>query len=406
MKDFICVSCWGTFQVDGARLVNASSVACPTCGASQPVTSSVKAAVKAATQPAMAAVKSPPVAAPGPAEEGGATMEIELPTQLASELKAGLGGLSMPSSRQPPAPRTPKSTDRLGSYKIAGDTTVDDSFDGDGDGGFEAGPMEEGAATMEMQLPAGLLEEMMAGGGGFGGLKAPTSNAAAARPQPTPAAPRPEPAPAPPQVTAPPIAPQPMNEPVGQVGAVPPADPIVPSSGDDTGPRRDSTIWRMRMRSGLVLSFPTFDMVAAWAADKPAEQISISLGNSPFKPYEAFLDALDAAGDPAEAIAVLNGEPRPVTDPAAVAEVVAEPTMSTARSATIVTRPTSQVSADAAAAAAAAAAARRAAGKSPTQLQPQFKFRTTEQKAGWPKLALVGVALAVAAAAAAAFLLI
>jgi hypothetical protein len=61
-------------------------------------------------------------------------------------------------------------------------------------------------------------------------------------------------------------------------------------SGSETN-EKDSKIksWRVRLKSGLVLSFPSLIVVQGWAADKDTSTISLARGDGEFKPYEQVL---------------------------------------------------------------------------------------------------------------------
>jgi len=47
--------------------------------------------------------------------------------------------------------------------------------------------------------------------------------------------------------------------------------------------------WRVRLKSGLVLSFPSLIVVQGWAADKDTSTIKLARGEGEFKPYEQVL---------------------------------------------------------------------------------------------------------------------
>ena len=47
--------------------------------------------------------------------------------------------------------------------------------------------------------------------------------------------------------------------------------------------------WRVRLKSGLILSFPSLIVVQGWAADKDTSTIGLARGDGEFKPYEQVL---------------------------------------------------------------------------------------------------------------------
>jgi hypothetical protein len=67
------------------------------------------------------------------------------------------------------------------------------------------------------------------------------------------------------------------------------------SSDDDDGTdeanEKDGKVksWRVRLKSGLILSFPSLIVVQGWAADKDTSTIGLARGDGEFKPYEQVL---------------------------------------------------------------------------------------------------------------------
>ena len=134
----------------------------------------------------------------------------------------------------------------------------------------------------------------------------------------------------------------------------------------------------MRLPSGLVLTFPSIDMVRAWAAEKPADRMQIAYGDSEFQPFQDYLEVSREIEDPIEALHAV-GKPRPKTNPGSAIPAFAPSSA---------TRPAPPDPDDAAAAAARA----RSQGARPQPMNTQFKFRTEEPKSPWPKrIALITV---------------
>jgi hypothetical protein len=65
--------------------------------------------------------------------------------------------------------------------------------------------------------------------------------------------------------------------------------------------------WRLRLSSGLVLSFPSIEMVSTYASDKRPDQLALSHGDGRFVSYLAFMEALREGGDPLVTMAMLGG---------------------------------------------------------------------------------------------------
>jgi hypothetical protein len=131
----------------------------------------------------------------------------------------------------------------------------------------------------------------------------------------------------------------------------------------------------------LVLSFPTIDMVTAWASEKPADQMSIGYGELPFQPYAAFVEVFAAIPDPVAALKAA-GQPRPKTNPGQALPVAAHASDHGGPGGEVV-----------AAARAAAAAARHTSGdrqRPPTE----FRFRTGKADNPWPKRLAILLVLA------------
>jgi len=313
-KDFICVSCWTSFQVDASTLAHSTMVACPSCGAQQP-----------------AGTASPGPAGPGAdaeeVDEGGATLEMKLPPSLLAEIGSGqfgdTGGLVLPepSGRAAPSARGGWGPPAAGAAPAA-----------------SSGWAIPGAQQPSAPAPAA------SSGWAIPGAEQPSAPAS-----PPPAAPAPPPA-------APAPAPPPPEEPPAEKEAAPP-------KGD--------TVWRMKLPSGLVLTFPSIDMVRAWAAEKPADRMQIAYGDSEFQPFQDYLEVSREIEDPIEALRAV-GKPRPKTNPGS-----AIPAFAPSSSA----RPEPPAPDDAAA----AAAVERSQGARPKPMNTQFKFRTEEPSSPWPK---------------------
>ncbi len=313
-KDFICVSCWTSFQVDASTLAHSTMVACPSCGAQQPAGTGTPG-------PAGAAFEEEGV------DEGGATLEMKLPPSLLAEIGSGQFGDT--GRRVLPEPSG-------GSTASAG-----------GGWGQPAGadPAAAGGwAIPGAQQPSGPAPAL-----------APAASAPAAATPPPPAA-----------VATPP----------------PPAAAAQPRSAEEApaaAKAPEGSVWRMRLPSGLVLTFPSIDMVRAWAAEKPADRMQIAYGDSEFQPFQDYLDVSREIEDPIEALRAV-GKPRPKTNPGSAIPAFAPASPS---------RPAPPPPDDAAAAAAA-----RDQGPRPKPMNTQFKFRTEEPSSPWPKrIALIAVTI-------------
>ena len=385
VKEFICVSCWSTFRVEEASLRGATTVTCTLCGETQPVR-----ATSEFQMPGHVGANQEP--ASDDVDEGAATLEMELPQDLLDELQDSLG-LSIPDPGQPIA-RAPW-VDTEPNDEMAATQEVpfeDEDFAPVRDTGLA--PPDPDATTSE-EIP--LMEEVLQGPVSAPPPWGPEASAVPAPPvriveTPVPGPPIEEPPPPPweaggAQVAAegfedlppPPPLPDGAMEPVSDADAD--AAVLIRQDANQTPSPTGQDVWRMRLRSGLVLTFPTFKLVSAWAKDKPPTEVSIGFSDSPFVPYVHFLQALRTRNDPVRALyAVAHA-----TDPN-------------------VPRTTEQPDRDEAegdpwaSAAAAAAAARRSATRD--KLQPAtYEFRKNPQKAKkiWPLV--VGIAVVVLAAA-------
>lgn len=82
--------------------------------------------------------------------------------------------------------------------------------------------------------------------------------------------------------------------------------PAFASEQDGLGMPPDSVAsaelgWRIKLASGLVLSFPTIDMVTAWSKDKSPDSVQISYGSEDFVSYGGFRERLEQMGDSVDA---------------------------------------------------------------------------------------------------------
>lgn len=352
MKDYICVSCWSTFKVAPAQA--GRTVICPHCGAVQPGPVNSEPAVDEEVFD-------------GDVDESASTLEMELPASLMAELQksAAFGGLQMPGQGgggggaaagfqvPPPKPRPPSRPTESFESPFAQRNMNAQALDGYGQQGSDSGDgwgqLYEQAQAQPEPEPEPLLPPVAA---------QPRHNAhamaqaffsgAGSGARPLPQAPPP---------------PQP--------GSAPHQIPTAP--GMDGEAAQPQAAWRMRLRSGLVLSFPTIDLVNAWASDKPADQMSIAYGDEPFKPYSNFKRAYDRGGDPFQAYRnpaeLSNANARlPTREPSAEHDMPPIDSKERQRQA----------------AAAAAAAERRSSGKS-RSIQTEFKFSKGGPKSPWPK---------------------
>ncbi len=228
--------------------------------------------------------------------------------------------------------------------------------------------LDDGAATLEMELPPSLLAELQQSGGlglnlpgggsgveggdPFAGMEAPADIGQAAQGA------------------------FPGGAQAERAGRTEP-DAVIAAPEPDV-----KAVWRMKLRSGLVLTFPTLDLVRGWAKDKPADQISIARGSSAFFPYDQFLASLKVSETPSQALDRLaSGEELPAGDPGPVEETEAEALGEQIRTA-----------------AKAAAEARRTSGR---ELKPaRLNFRisgaggATEESNPWPLRIVLLVILA------------
>ena len=84
-----------------------------------------------------------------------------------------------------------------------------------------------------------------------------------------------------------------MGLPSATQDPTPPA-PSSPSKTEELG-------WRIKLSSGLVLSFPTIAMVTTWAKEKDADSVEISYGHEDFQPYAVFQTRFQQIRNPVDA---------------------------------------------------------------------------------------------------------
>lgn len=162
--------------------------------------------------------------------------------------------------------------------------------------------LDDGAATLEMELPASLLAELQKSGGL--GLNLPGAAGG-------PSASASDPFAGMDGAATSPGEPKTVNH---AFASDPTVERTLRTEPDAViAPEPDvRAVWRMKLRSGLVLTFPTLDLVRGWAKDKPADQISIARGSSAFFPYADFLKALNVSETPSQALDRLaSGEELP-----------------------------------------------------------------------------------------------
>lgn len=220
MKDFICVSCWTSFQVDDATLQQQSNVTCPKCNAVQPTSTT--------------AVASSVI---------GADDTLVDDDVDSAAILGMLGDVPpRPSSDAPMGPPVRKTV----SFMAATGATA-----GSGGGFAEVWPP---AADSSDQATHGWALPPEAAGTEASSSAIGTLDRAGREPEAD--------------------EPEPIDEELG---------------------------WRIKLASGLVLSFPTIDMVTAWAKDKDADSVEISYGKEEFQPYGLFQDRYEIMGHPVEA---------------------------------------------------------------------------------------------------------
>lgn len=87
------------------------------------------------------------------------------------------------------------------------------------------------------------------------------------------------------------------------------------SVADVVAPDRSSVSeelgWRIKLSSGLVLSFPTIAMVTTWAKEKDADSVEISYGGEDFQPYAVFQTRFQQIRNPVDAFFARKSSTRP-----------------------------------------------------------------------------------------------
>ena len=288
-KELICISCWRTFSVSSPDGV--STVACSHCGAEQPLSADSK-----------------PHTGHSDNETGAPTLEMELPASLLAEIQAQTAlGLSTPDLVNGPA----TDPDTVTNPDDATGESVDDDLAMSADEAVVSSAAESDALEAEFDLSEAESE--------FSEAESEFSEAESASDQSDleTASPGSDAS----EATADDDdavfgdadqAQDPGEEPVGleasaveagDTGARRPRDVVTEPELQPAAMLAGAIIWRMKLRSGLVLTFPSFDLVVGWVKDKAADDVSIARGDSGFHPYSRFLGALAVAGD---AVAALN----------------------------------------------------------------------------------------------------